>query len=160
MEFREFTNSFEEDYNVNSSLSGNKKEENNVGMNNDNLSIEDDFTLDDVNVEENSKPLEKEVNYLSNYNLEEESDFTLADANPEEWSIDEDIFFDENIETTLKKYNYDYKALMRELTTFIDYSELLEILTECGIKKEEYLNPTYVTFEKVRDKIIHKNKSL
>lgn len=121
---------------------------------------EDDFTLSDISLDNDSRPFEKEVNGLSNYNFEDDSDFTLADVNSDELSIDEDAFFDENIEETLKKYNYDYKALMRELTTFIDYSELLEILNECGIKKEEYLNPTYITFEKVRDKIIHKNKSL
>lgn len=121
---------------------------------------EDDFTLSDISLDDDSRPFEKEVNGLLNYNFEDDSDFTLADVNSDELSIDEDAFFDENIEETLKKYNYDYKALMRELTTFIDYSELLEILNECGIKKEEYLNPTYITFEKVRDKIIHKNKSL
>ena len=121
---------------------------------------EDDFTLFDISLDDDSRPFEKEVNGLLNYNFEDDSDFTLADVNSDELSIDEDAFFDENIEETLKKYNYDYKALMRELTTFIDYSELLEILNECGIKKEEYLNPTYITFEKVRDKIIHKNKSL
>lgn len=53
----------------------------------------------------------------------------------EEWVIDEDVFEDENIEETLIKYNYDYKALVRELTTFINYSELLKILNSCGIKK-------------------------
>ena len=97
---------------------------------------EDDFTLSDINLDDDSRPFEKEVNGLLNYNFEDDSDFTLADVNSDEWSIDEDAFFDENIEETLKKYNYDYKALMRELTTFIDYSELLEILNECGIKKE------------------------
>ena len=72
----------------------------------------------------------------------------------QKWCIEEEDFKNENIEETLRKYNYDYKALMQELTTFIDYSELLEILNSCGIKKVDYLNPTYVTFEKIRKKII------
>ena len=78
----------------------------------------------------------------------------------EEWEIEEDIFEDKNIEKTLKRYNYDYKSLMRELTTFIDYSELLEILDKCGIKKNEYLNPTYITFEKIRNYIINNGKTI
>ena len=73
---------------------------------------------------------------------------------------DADIFSDENIENTLREYNYDYKLLLRELTSFIDYSVLMEILSELGIKKEEYLAPTYVTFEKIRAAVINgKTKS-
>ena len=108
MEYKEFSDVEEQDYDIKSSFSSNEEENN----------IYDNFQLDD-------------------------------------WEIEEDIFENQNIEDTLKRYNYDYKALMRELTTFIDYSRLLEILNECGITKEEYLNPTYVTFEKVRDKIIN-----
>ena len=73
-------------------------------------------------------------------------------------SGDLDIFSDDNLEETLRQYNYDYKSLLRELTSFIDYSVLIEMLGELGIKKEEYLNPTYVTFEKIRNRII-KNRT-
>ena len=100
---------------------------------------------------------------IESSNIEESYDDIYKDLsvnNENEFFIEEDIFADENIEATLKRYNYDYKTLMRELTTFIDYSKLLEILNEFNIKKEEYLNPTYVTFEKIREKIINnKDKS-
>ena len=88
-----------------------------------------------------------------------ENNQSVSNNNIEEWEIEEDIFEDKNIEKTLKRYNYDYKSLMRELTTFIDYSELLEILDKCGIKKNEYLNPTYITFEKIRNYIINNGKT-
>ena len=51
-------------------------------------------------------------------NIEENNIYNAFD--PEEWVIEEDIFEDKNIDETIKKYNYDYKTLMRELTTFID----------------------------------------
>ena len=110
------------------------------------------------NVEEENYDINSSIKF---HNFEEEKSITKTEPSEEkdyEIEIDEDIFEDENIEETLRKFNYDYKSLLRELTSFIDYSELMELLNECGIRKEEYLNPTYVTFEKIRDKVIHNNR--
>ena len=110
------------------------------------------------NPEDNNYDINSTIKF---HNYEEEKQLVKKESSqePGEFAIEieEDIFEDENIEETLRKFNYDYKSLLRELTSFIDYSELVNILNECGIKKEEYLNPTYVTFEKIRDKVIHNN---
>ena len=119
----------------------------NPSLDDNDYDINSSLPVDDVIIPEESDNTYEDNNIYSNFN-------------PEEWEIEEDIFEDDNIAETLKKYNYDYKSLMRELTTFIDYSKLLEILNECGIKKEEYLNPTYVTFEKIRNKIINGNQTI
>ena len=68
----------------------------------------------------------------------------------EEWSLDEKMFSDENIHEVVKKYNYDYKYLLREMSLYFDYNKLLEILNTLGISMNEYLNPTYEIFEKIR----------
>ena len=110
------------------------------------------------NPEENNYDINSNIKF---HNYKEEKQLVKKESSQEPGEvaieIEEDIFEDENIEETLRKFNYDYKSLLRELTSFIDYSELVNILNECGIKKEEYLNPTYVTFEKIRDKVIHNN---
>lgn len=141
--FREFTdipNLEEEDYDIKSAYNKTYNEENNI--NNPQNSNEEEVYEEEITME----PVE-------------ENPYNMENIENEELYIEEDIFEDDNIETTLKKYNYDYKVLLRELTTLIDYSRLLEILNECGISKEEYQNPTYVTFEKIRDKIIHSGKT-
>ena len=119
---------------------------------------------------EYSNPEEKDYDINSNLNnnvlhfepydilrKKQKNEIDINSQQDDAFEIDEDIFEDENIEDTLRKYNYDYKSLLRELTSYINYSDLINILNECGIRKEEYLNPTYVTFEKIRDKIIHNN---
>ena len=49
------------------------------------------------------------------------------DNNLNDWNIDENMFSDENIGEVEKKYNYDYKFLLRELSLYVDYSKLIEI---------------------------------
>ena len=120
MEFKEFSNPEEENYDIKSSLS-------NYGE---------------------AKPRKDESNPLLDEFLEED-EVMLGNF------IEEDIFEDDKIEETLRKYNYDYKLLLRELTSFISYGELQELLRECDIKMEEYLNPTYETFDIMRDRIIN-----
>lgn len=84
-----------------------------------------------------------------------DDDLIIEDISKEEWCLDEDMFKDENIAETIKKYNYDYKYLMRELSLYLSYDELLEILNLSGVSMSEYLSPTYDTFEKVRNYIIN-----
>ena len=90
-----------------------------------------------------------------NNELNIEQDIVIQDESNEDWFLDEEMFKDENINETIKQYNYDYKSLMRELSLFLSYDRLLEILNQCKVSMNEYLNPTYETFDKVRDAIIN-----
>jgi len=120
MEFKEYSNPEEENYDINSGLSS---------------------TIEEKYKKEKSNPLLEE--FL------EEDEVLLGNF------IEEDIFEDEKIEETLRRYNYDYKYLLRELTSFISYADLIDLLKECNITMEEYLNPTYEVFDIIRDKIIN-----
>ncbi len=89
--------------------------------------------------------------------MEDNDFYKPLDNDEDEWILDAEKFNDENIQEVVKKYNYDYKYLLRELSLYIDYNTLLEILNTLGIAKNEYLNPTYETFEKIRSYAIKEN---
>ena len=72
-------------------------------------------------------------------------------------NIDVDMFSDDNIDNTVKEYNYDYGRLVRMLTTMVDSSLLEEIIGECELETINIINPTKETFEVLRQRIINGN---
>ena len=61
----------------------------------------------------------------------------------------------DEIEGTLKKYNYDYSRLLKRLTYRYKDDTLGEVLKACLIDGEDYNNPTAKTFEILRKYIIY-----
>ncbi len=72
-------------------------------------------------------------------------------------NIDVDMFSDDNIDNTVKEYNYDYGRLVRMLTTMVDSSLLEEIIGECELEIINIINPNKETFEVLRQRIINGN---
>jgi hypothetical protein len=67
-----------------------------------------------------------------------------------------EMFSDDNIENTLKTYNYDYGRLVRIMTSLIDSEELEEIAYDCKVATIDYIKPSVETFEELRQRVINK----
>lgn len=67
-----------------------------------------------------------------------------------------EMFSDDNIENTLKTYNYDYGRLVRIMTSLIDSEELEEIAYDCKVATIDYIKPSVDTFEELRQRVINK----
>ena len=67
-----------------------------------------------------------------------------------------EMFSDDNIENTLKTYNYDYGRLVRIMTSLIDSGELEEIAYDCKVATIDYIKPSSEMFEELRQRIINK----
>ena len=94
---------------------------------------------------------------MENENSNMSANFYKIESYNDDMMVDYDMFFDDKIQEVLKKYNYDYKFLLRELSSYLDYDELIEILKTLNISMNEYLNPTYEIFDKIRLFVIKEN---
>ena len=63
----------------------------------------------------------------------------------------DDIFEDDNIENTLKTYNYDYNLLIKLLFSLCTDEQVEEALETCGLSQGDYYYPTAETFEILRN---------
>ena len=63
----------------------------------------------------------------------------------------DDIFEDDNIENTLKTYNYDYNLLIKLLFSLCTDEQVEEALEACGLNQDDYYYPTAETFEILRN---------
>jgi hypothetical protein len=78
------------------------------------------------------------------------SDYFEFNTGDERWDGKDYFLNNEYIEHTLKKYNYDYKRLMKRLTFKMSMDELQKAVKACDLDPELYYNPTKESFETMR----------
>lgn len=140
-EFSEFPDLDEEDFDIKSAFKG--------SSNND--PEESVLEEDTLGSEWYDVPEENEEGIL-----EEDTFGSKFEESPEEDAIlEEDIFEDYNIEDTLRRHNYNYGELIKNLLYGIDYDELMEILSECNINQDDLNHPSAEVFETLRNRIIN-----